>query len=308
MKVLFSSYRPDQYADPESFCVQVGMIFEDFAADVLARATHPRTGIQSTLTFPPSIHELIEFLKTTEKVLEGEAIIAERKAQGFEWIDEPAENMVGFYNAEGIEWHKRDIPRLAGPAKPLSITQQGQAERAIATAAQRMDGPRFEVPLTPDDGRYAERIAADLAARKARNEQLAAEMEQKVQPGNDLELVPAPSSRPYESRSETATSPHFRCRRQCRQLQARTPRVVRWKLFIPAARIRHHHSRRIRNNQSDRTARLAPGWFEQGRHNGNISTTQGRRVMEALVTVLPPIGMEELYFRFQFLRGPRYYL
>jgi len=30
--------------------------------------------------------------------------------------------------------------------------------------------------------------------------------------------------------------------------------------------------------------------------------------MEALVTVVPPIGMEELYFRFQFLRGPRYYL
>lgn len=57
---MFSAYRRDDYSDPESFLTQLGMVLEQYPDEVIAKATHPHTGIQRRFKFPPSIAEIVE--------------------------------------------------------------------------------------------------------------------------------------------------------------------------------------------------------------------------------------------------------
>lgn len=60
IKILFSSYRLDQYPEPKSFLAQVGMVLEQYDAAIVAHVTSPLTGIQRKCKFPPSIAEVVE--------------------------------------------------------------------------------------------------------------------------------------------------------------------------------------------------------------------------------------------------------
>lgn len=60
IKMLFSSYRLDNYPEPKLFLAQVGMVLERYDAMVVAIVTSPLTGIQRKSKFPPSIAELVE--------------------------------------------------------------------------------------------------------------------------------------------------------------------------------------------------------------------------------------------------------
>jgi len=59
-KVLFSSYRADQYADAEGFMNSLGAVLEEFPDEVIVHVTDPRTGIQRRSKWPPTISEVIE--------------------------------------------------------------------------------------------------------------------------------------------------------------------------------------------------------------------------------------------------------
>lgn len=59
-KMLFSAYRRDDFADPELFIAQLGMVFEGYPDEVIVTVTSPRTGIQRRIKFPPSIAEVVE--------------------------------------------------------------------------------------------------------------------------------------------------------------------------------------------------------------------------------------------------------
>lgn len=56
--MLFSAYRKDDYADPDGFLVQLGSVLETYPEWVVKQVTDPRTGIQRTAKFPPSIAEV----------------------------------------------------------------------------------------------------------------------------------------------------------------------------------------------------------------------------------------------------------
>src|SRR5262245_36528057 len=58
-KVLFSAYRADQYADPETFMASLGAVLEGFPDEVIIYVTDPRTGIQRRSKWPPTISEVI---------------------------------------------------------------------------------------------------------------------------------------------------------------------------------------------------------------------------------------------------------
>lgn len=58
---VLGSYRRDDFADPESFLLQLGMVLERYDDVVIREATSPITGIQRTCKFPPSIAEVVEF-------------------------------------------------------------------------------------------------------------------------------------------------------------------------------------------------------------------------------------------------------
>ncbi len=59
-RILFSAYRRDDFADPEAFVLQLGVVLEAYADEVINTVTHPRTGLQRRCKFPPSIAEVVE--------------------------------------------------------------------------------------------------------------------------------------------------------------------------------------------------------------------------------------------------------
>lgn len=57
---LFAAYRTDQYADPDGYVASLGMVLEQYPEDVVDFITNPRTGIQRTSKFPPTISEIVQ--------------------------------------------------------------------------------------------------------------------------------------------------------------------------------------------------------------------------------------------------------
>jgi hypothetical protein len=71
---VFSAYRIDQFADPDGFKNQLGVVLEQYPDEVITYVCDPRTGIQRRLKWPPTISEIVEacdehreFLKKLQK-------------------------------------------------------------------------------------------------------------------------------------------------------------------------------------------------------------------------------------------------
>src|SRR5215468_2602668 len=58
-KAIFSAYRLDQFADPDGFMAQLGVILEQYADEVVLHVSSPLTGIQRESDFPPSIAKIV---------------------------------------------------------------------------------------------------------------------------------------------------------------------------------------------------------------------------------------------------------
>jgi hypothetical protein len=58
--LLFSAYRRDDFADPEGFVAQLGVILCDYPEEVVIYVTSPKTGLQRRSKWPPTISEIIE--------------------------------------------------------------------------------------------------------------------------------------------------------------------------------------------------------------------------------------------------------
>src|SRR3979409_2398009 len=58
-RMLFGSYRADQYPDPEGFMVSLGMVLEQYSDEIVVYVTDPRTGVQRRSVWPPSIAEVV---------------------------------------------------------------------------------------------------------------------------------------------------------------------------------------------------------------------------------------------------------
>jgi hypothetical protein len=57
---VFSAYRIDQYAEPESFKTSLGAVLEQYPDEVITYVCDPRTGIQRRSKWPPTISEIVE--------------------------------------------------------------------------------------------------------------------------------------------------------------------------------------------------------------------------------------------------------
>lgn len=60
VRMIYSAYRRDDFADPDMFIAQAGAILERYPDDVVAEISHPFTGVQRRCKFPPSISELVD--------------------------------------------------------------------------------------------------------------------------------------------------------------------------------------------------------------------------------------------------------
>ncbi len=61
-QLVLSSYRRDDFADPDTYAIQLAMILERYDDKVIDAVTSPATGIQRTCKWPPSIAEMVEFI------------------------------------------------------------------------------------------------------------------------------------------------------------------------------------------------------------------------------------------------------
>lgn len=69
-KMIFSAYRRDEFADPDGFVLQLGLVLERYADTVIQTVTDPRTGIQRRSKFPPSIAEVVEACEAEATAIE----------------------------------------------------------------------------------------------------------------------------------------------------------------------------------------------------------------------------------------------
>jgi hypothetical protein len=59
IQLLFSAYRRDDFAAPEGFVAQLGIILSEFPEEVVVHVTSPLTGLQRRSKWPPSISEVV---------------------------------------------------------------------------------------------------------------------------------------------------------------------------------------------------------------------------------------------------------
>lgn len=57
--MLSSSYRLDQFPDPDAYVVSVAAVLEGYPDDVIHHVTDVRTGMQRGCKFPPTIAEVV---------------------------------------------------------------------------------------------------------------------------------------------------------------------------------------------------------------------------------------------------------
>src|SRR5262249_19875432 len=58
-KIVFGSYRRDDFADPENFLLQLGMVLERYDDKIIETVTSPLCGIQRECKFPPRLPSLL---------------------------------------------------------------------------------------------------------------------------------------------------------------------------------------------------------------------------------------------------------
>lgn len=90
MKMLFSAYRLDQFADPDGFMAQAAIVFSQYPLDVIEYVTDPLTGIQSKNKWPPNIPEIHEACKRARDFLRAEKTLREG---GWNWTGEKWEKV-----------------------------------------------------------------------------------------------------------------------------------------------------------------------------------------------------------------------
>ena len=70
-RMIFSAYRRDDFADPDGFVLQVGMVLERYSDAVINQVTSPLTGIQRRHKGrPPDIASIVEACDDEQESIE----------------------------------------------------------------------------------------------------------------------------------------------------------------------------------------------------------------------------------------------
>jgi hypothetical protein len=79
--MLLSAYRRDDYADPDSFVAQLGMVLGEYPDEIVDYVTDPLTGIQRRQKFPPNLQEVVEACEGRKRHLEKQVELEQWKAK-----------------------------------------------------------------------------------------------------------------------------------------------------------------------------------------------------------------------------------
>lgn len=133
---VFGSYRKDDFADPDNFLAQLGMVLERYPDAVIRDVTSPLTGIQRRSKFPPTIAEVVaacddevaraerirRFSEMRAALREPRPVDPTARANLLVHRDAPGyDAMVEWANKAGPQWYRTD-PQ--GIWVPLGVYQE----------------------------------------------------------------------------------------------------------------------------------------------------------------------------------------
>lgn len=87
-RMIFSAYRTADFADPDGFILQLGLVLERYSEEVAAAVSSPFTGIQRTLKRPPVIADIVEACDREAERLEGIKRLSQYKTAPYERLVE----------------------------------------------------------------------------------------------------------------------------------------------------------------------------------------------------------------------------
>lgn len=114
IQMLFSAYRRDDFADPEGFVTQLGVILAGFPEEVVAYVTSPRTGMQRRSKWPPTISEILTACEEHQEYLK--RVRTERPRSSLASLPRP-EPQPGDFARIHVPWDHRRYPDLVEWAK-----------------------------------------------------------------------------------------------------------------------------------------------------------------------------------------------
>ena len=103
-RLMFGSCRSGEANDPATYVAAVTAVLAEFEEAVIFRVTDPVRGLPRKIGWLPQIKEVAEECEHMARVVKGERIIAERKKDGFRWIEDKGGGRLGFYNDRGEKY------------------------------------------------------------------------------------------------------------------------------------------------------------------------------------------------------------
>jgi hypothetical protein len=134
MKILFSSYRLDQFSDPEGFHANIGMVLEQYPIDTIKFVTDPRTGIQRRCKWPPTVAEVVDACEEHLRSIANAHRFATWGKGNERLLEAPRQDGPTLDGLEGEVWTqlghrpRREARRLQGRTGPLA----GAHRRAVS--------------------------------------------------------------------------------------------------------------------------------------------------------------------------------
>ena len=116
-RLVFGSYRRDDFADPEVFLRQIASILERYDDTVIEACTSENTGIQRTCKFPPSIAEFVEFI---EEHIRRSTFTSQYDARSREQLRQRAEEEL-HDKSEPLEHRRQVVDRIQAELKAAGL-------------------------------------------------------------------------------------------------------------------------------------------------------------------------------------------
>lgn len=122
---LLSSYRRDDFADPDCYLLQVGAVLERYEDAIIGYATHPHTGIQRHCQWSPSIAEVVSYCDaevsrkqrlatyTAMGTVRPAAYLGPSDFKQFEALTAKYGRPVGPFETQGDRWNRDKQPPQA---------------------------------------------------------------------------------------------------------------------------------------------------------------------------------------------------
>ena len=122
---IFGAYRRDQFADPDSFVLQLCMVLERYSDAIVREVASPLTGIQRKVQFPPTIAEVVEFCDNEQARIERVKRYGDMRTHRADL--RPKQHLANVLVRPGFEQYGKLVERAEkSPANQWKVDEEGR--------------------------------------------------------------------------------------------------------------------------------------------------------------------------------------